>query len=378
MNAVPIKANPKYRQVLDSLQQELTSGRYTDGQKMPSEADLVKRFGASRITIGRAMRELQTLDLIERRAGSGTYARTAISSGLTFGLLIPNLGQTEIFEPICQGMADAAQRGRHALLWGNAVDAGPAGEQALDLCRQYIERKVSGVFFAPLELTANSEAINRQIIAALDEARIPVVLLDRGYLPYPERDGHDLVGIDNRRVGFLAAEHLLAQGARRIGFVARPHSAGTVEARIAGYREALFRRGLPLEARLVRQFDAADREATQRFMEKEKPDAIVCANDHTAGDLMHSLLALGFKIPADVRLMGIDDLRFARVLPVPLTTVRQPTRDIGVVAMGVMLDRLKQPRLPARDVLLASQLIVRESCGPADGSSRAAGNTRQG
>lgn len=363
MITAPDEAGPKYRQVLDSLRQELASGLYRSGQKLPSEADLVKRFGASRITIGRAMRELQSLDLIERRAGSGTYARAAHSSGLTFGLLIPNLGQTEIFESICQGMADAAQRSRHALLWGNASETPQRGAQALALCAQYIERRVSGVFFAPLELTAENETINRRIIAALDQARIPVVLLDRGYLPYPERDDHDLVGIDNRRVGFLAAEHLLAQGCRRVGFVALPHSASTVEARIAGYREALFRRGLPLEPRLVRQFDVSDREAARRFMEKETPEAIVCANDHTASDLMQSLLALGYRIPGQVRLVGIDDLRYARLLPVPLTTVHQPTREIGVAAMGVMLERLNQPRLPARDVLLASHLVVRESCG---------------
>ncbi len=364
MTATPDATGPKYRQVLDALRQEIASGHYRLGEKLPSEADLVKRFGASRITIGRAMRELQNLDLIERRAGSGTYARAASSSGLTFGLLIPNLGETEIFELICQGMADAAQRGRHALLWGNASDAArPSGEQALALCRQYIERRVSGVFFAPLELTSEDEPVNRRIIAALDAARIPVVLLDRGYLPYPERDDHYFVGIDNRRAGFLATDHLLAQGCRRIGFVARPHSAGTVEARIAGYREALFRRDLAFDAALVQKFDPADRETVRRFMDEQKPDAIVCANDHIAIDLMPSLLALGFQIPGQVRLVGIDDLRFARLLPVPLTTIHQPTRNLGIAAMGVMLERLHQPRLPARDVLLATHLVVRDSCG---------------
>ena len=176
---------PKYQQVLDSLRTELSSGRYRSGEKLPSEADLGKRFGASRITIGRAMRELQNLELIDRRAGSGTYARAGKSSGLTFGLLIPNLGQTEIFEPICQGMAAASQKEQHALLWGNADEAAGRSEQAWQLCRQYIERRVSGVFFAPLEFTNNDGPINRQIVAAFEKARIPVVLLDRCYDALP-------------------------------------------------------------------------------------------------------------------------------------------------------------------------------------------------
>ncbi len=276
----PAHELPKYQKVLESLRQELASGRYRSGEKLPSEADLVKRFGASRITIGRAMRELQNLDLIERRAGSGTYARNGGSgarpSGLTFGLLIPNLGQTEIFEPICQGMAEASQAGRHALLWGYGDAAGRA-EQARQLARQYIERQVSGVFFAPLEFTRDDGPINREIIAEMERTRIPVVLLDRDFVAYPERSPYDLVGVDNGRIGYLATAHLLGLGARRIAFLALPHSAATVEARVAGYREALFRQGLPAEPALVQKFDAKDREALGKFLARGEAGRVSCA-----------------------------------------------------------------------------------------------------
>ncbi len=78
---------------------------------------------------------------------------------------------------------------------------------------------------------------------------------------------------------------------------------------------------------------------------------------------MRTLLALGRRIPEQVKIVGIDDLPFAGLLPVPLTTVRQPCREMGLTAMAVMLDRLAHPNLPTRDVLLASQIVVRESCG---------------
>src|SRR5258708_39246778 len=98
---------PKYQQILETLQREILSGRYQPGQKLPSEAALVKRFGASRITVGRALRELRQAGLILSRAGSGSYVGSVASGdeGLLFGLLIPNLGDTEIFGPICQGMS---------------------------------------------------------------------------------------------------------------------------------------------------------------------------------------------------------------------------------------------------------------------------------
>jgi DNA-binding LacI/PurR family transcriptional regulator len=80
---------------------------------------------------------------------------------------------------------------------------------------------------------------------------------------------------------------------------------------------------------------------------------------------MQALLRLGYAIPRDVRMVGIDDLEYARLLPVPLTTLRQPTRQIGDAALGAMLDRVARIELPARDIFLHCELAVRESCGAA-------------
>src|SRR6185295_12410038 len=100
---------PKYQQVFNALEHDIISGKYRPGGKLPSEAALVKQFGTSRITVGRAVRDLRQRGLVERRAGSGTYVRDSGTrdGGLLFGLLIPDLGETEIFEPICEGMAGA-------------------------------------------------------------------------------------------------------------------------------------------------------------------------------------------------------------------------------------------------------------------------------
>src|SRR5580658_8693620 len=132
-----------YRQVAEAILQDLRDARYATGQKLPSEAALVRRFGTSRITIGRALRELKQRGLIRGVAGSGNFVKeTALAEGLLFGLLIPNPGETEIFEPICQGMATAPEAGTHALIQGHTSQMATPEEQALQLCRQYIERKV--------------------------------------------------------------------------------------------------------------------------------------------------------------------------------------------------------------------------------------------
>ena len=359
-------ATPKYQQVYAALRRDIQSGRLGRGDRLPSEAELVRLFGASRITVGRAVRELQVAGLVERRAGSGTFVRSVspAGDGLSFGLLIPNLGETDIFEPICQGMMASPLAREHALLWGSVNGAsGSREDDAWRQCRQYIDRRVSGVFFAPLELTADKDDVNRRIADALDAARIPVVLLDRTVLPYPQRGHHDLVGIDNRRAGYVITEHLATLGARRIGFLALPEAAATVGAREAGYREALFTRGAPVEPALVRRLDPEDAAAVRTFMDVARPDGIVCANDRTAARVMRTLLRLGYAIPGDVRLVGIDDAEFAALLPVPLTTLRQPTRQIGEAALAAMLERVARRDLPPRDILLHCELVVRESCG---------------
>ena len=358
-------APPKYRQVFESLRRQIESGQLAPGDRLPSESELERTFGASRITVGRAVRDLQLAGLVERRAGSGTYVKSVRSAeGLSFGLLIPDLGDTEIFEPICHGMMASPMAREHALLWGSILSAGQSKDaRALDLCRQYIERRVTGVFFAPLELTADKDQVNRRIADALDEAGIPVVLLDRPVLPYPERGDHDLVGIDNRRAGYRITEHLLRLGSRIIAFVALPDAAATVEAREAGYREALYTWKAPVSRELVHRVNPIDVDAVRQLVDSARPDAVVCANDWTAARLMRTVLDLGYDVPRDIRLVGIDDMEYASLLPIPLTTLRQPTHDIGAAAFAAMLDRIRRPDLPARDIFLQTELIVRRSCG---------------
>jgi DNA-binding LacI/PurR family transcriptional regulator len=358
---------PKYRHVFAALRREIETGRLKRGDRVPSEAELVRTFGASRITVGRAVRELQRAGLVERRAGSGTYVK-GLQAGvaLSFGLLIPDLGETEIFEPICQGMMSSPLARQHALVWGSpngASDSATKAERAWQLCRQYIDRRVSGVFFAPLELGPDKDDVNMRIADALDEARVPVVLLDRTVLPYPRRGHHDLVGIDNRRAGYVITEHLAHLGCRRITFLAMPQAAATVDAREAGYREALYRADLPVDRSSIYRLDPTDGDAVSSLMRTSRPEAIVCANDRTAARVMQTLLRLGHRIPHDVRLVGIDDVEYAGLLPVPLTTLRQPTHQIGHAALAAMLDRIARSDLPTRDILLHCELIVRESCG---------------
>ena len=366
---------PKHQVVFEYLHKSILSGGFKAGDRLPSEAELGIQFDASRITVAKAVLELQRMGLVTRRPGAGTHVQARQQrTGYTFGLLIPELGLTEIFEPICRGMMRSPFARPDALLWGNPAassDAAPgqarseaeAGEEAELMARYFIEQKVSGVFFAPVELVADKDTVNQRVMRILERARIPTVLLDRCVLPYPDRSPHVLVGIDNARTCFVATEHLIRLGATRLVFVAERFAAPTVEARAAGFLDALRRHGIRPEIDPIFRGSPQDDSFVQAMLDQAKPGAIVCANDVTAARMMQTLLPKGISIPEDMRIVGIDDVRYASLLPVPLTTMHQNCAAIGVIAMATMLERLEHPDLPTRDVLLVTRLVVRRSCG---------------
>ncbi|MBS1858877.1 MAG: GntR family transcriptional regulator [Acidobacteria bacterium] len=349
----------KYQNVLEQLRQDIAEGRFRPGQKLPGEAALVQRFGVSRITVGHAVRELQRGGLIDRIPGSGTYVRGTprAAEGLVFGLIIPNLGETEIFEPVCQAIAAAPDAAGHALLWPHTDARLSRDEQAMELCAQCIARGVAGVFFAPLELSPHSREVNRKVLKLLREAGIPVVLLDRRPEPGGGSERYDLVGIDNYRAGYLATMHLRRQGTERIAFVGYQHQADTVRARIAGYQDALERTEAP------RVYLLPEEDQMSLSIDMQSCQGFVCANDRVAARLMRGLIANRWRVPEEMRVVGMDDVRYASLLPVPLTTVHQPCGEIGETALRLMLDRLERPHRPAREVLVDCDLVVRESCG---------------
>ncbi len=356
---------PIYRQILNELREAILQGKYIEAERLPSEADLVARFSTSRLTVQRALKELQHEGLIERRAGSGTYVRHVDQTArFVFGLLIPGLGETEIFEPICQGVAKATAAAGHSLLWGDTTQTSANKEQQTkDLCDYYISRKVAGVFFAPLELSAAKDDINHRVVEALEKARVPTILLDRCLFQYPRRSKYDLVGIDNRRAGFLVTEHLLRHGCQKLVFLGALNSAATVDSRIRGFQDAVDAFAIPGGAKRIHMGNADDIEGIRAMLGRMNPDGIVCANDITAARLMQTLERLEVKVPQQIRIIGIDDVRYASLLAVPLTTLHQPCRDLGEVALATMLQRIAAPDMPTRDILLDCKLVIRRSCG---------------
>jgi DNA-binding LacI/PurR family transcriptional regulator len=364
-------SGPKYRQIYGQLRAEIAAGKYGRSGRLPSESQLVERFHVSRPTAARALRDLKEQGLIVRRIGSGSYVAVAEGLPLTtnrqLGLLIPGLGTLEILEVICVELARLARVHNYSLLWAPSAHPHRPGNTSLEgaeeLCEQFIERKVSGVFLASVPHAVGGKDGAPRLAERLRQAGIAVVLLDRDVNVYPVRSDFDLVGIDNFAGGYLLAQHLISLGCRRMMFFAQPRYATTASLRIAGAREAMLDSSIRIPSNFVYQAEADDPRVLQRISAKDGVDAVICVNDFYAAVLLRTLHRAGVGVPGDVRVVGFDDVKLATLLSVPLTTMHQPCPQIAEIAFRAMLDRMAEPQLPPRTIVLTPRLVVRESCG---------------
>ena len=352
---------PKHQAIFEVIHSEIVQGRYAAGSLLPSEQALCRRWDVSRPTVARALRELQVLGLIERRAGSGTYVRPNIQAKRpTLGLFIEGLCKTEIVDPICAEITRAAQeRGCGIFTGGFSADHSPR-----QIAEEWATNGIRGVFFAPIEFRENREAYNIEVARSFEKAGMSVVLVDRDVTEYPQRSAYDLVAMDNFHAGCQLGLHLAEVGCKRIVFVAKPDYPGSTDLRLAGVREGMrrgggrnidFRVGDPQDDVFVSRLVAA----ASRY------EAIVCSNDLTAAQLLQVVTIKGCRVPTVFKLAGFDDIHYATLLSIPLTTVRQPCRSIGIACVDAMLGRLDRPLLPPRTIHLRGDLVVRAStAGP--------------
>ena len=355
----------KYLVVADTLKREILNGKYESHERFPSEEALARRFGASRPTVERALRELKRDGLLESRSGSGSYLTFAARNAAgALGVIAPDYHRIDFFTDLCDGIASAARNAGYDTLLGDvsAPEARDRGRWALDIANAYASRRTAGVLLEPVDLIPGSHEATKKVLDVLAARNIPVVLIDRDYLPPPARSPYDLVGIDNMQAGYRLAKHLIDAGARNIRFLTQPDYASTIRARIQGVAQAAIDAGLVWKNDFIIETSPASIAAFRRLMRgKGRPDAFVCRNDPLAAQLLQTLGALGFKVPDEVRVAGFDDAKIAKLLNPPLTTIRQPVKLLAETAVESLLQRIRNPGLAPRAILLDAQMVIRSS-----------------
>ena len=138
-----------------------------------------------------------------------------------------------------------------------------------------------------------------------------------------------------------------------------PQPCYSIRLRFAGVQGVLAAHGVLLKE--MEELDASDVEAVRRFLRRERPDGIVCCCDTFAAFFKRTLEKLGKSVPKDMLLAGFDDVQHARIMTPALTTARQPCAEIAHAAFRALVERMRNPALPAREILLTAPLVVRAS-----------------
>lgn len=208
-------------------------------------------------------------------------------------------------------------------------------------------------------------ALDPDLHAELRRLHVPAVVVDPAGVPDLDLP---TIGATNWAGGVSATEHLTGLGHRRIGFIAGRPGLWCSRARLDGYRAGLEAVGIALDPQLVAQgdFDYASgfEGARQLLALPDRPTAVFAASDEMAMGVYEAARQRGLRVPEDLSVVGFDDLPQACWTSPPLTTVRQPLSEMGMLAVRTVLRLLNGEHLESAKVELATEVVVRHSTSP--------------
>jgi LacI family transcriptional regulator len=364
----------KYKEIYDYLYHRIQSGTYRPGGKIPTENELATSFNASRPTVSKALRDLETRGLINRIQGSGSFISESVEGkNLTLGLLTSRdalssgpIRGLSIFSQIVPEISMFASQEKMALVLGHSpfLDRHTFANEAFESCNDFIKRGVNGIFFLPFETSDETIVINQQIVERFMSANIRVVLLDRDITDdMTQRSQFDIVGLDNSRAAYVLTSHLIEHGCKKIHFLTENIHNSVVKDRFFGYQRAMWEKNLPNSAIRVMQITDQSIDAVKKQLLSLSTEAIVCCNDAIASTVINAFQEAGVKVPDDVKIAGFDDVPIAAHLNPPLTTIHQPVSTLAKEAVKAMRDRIENPSGPPKDIKVHGDLITRKSCG---------------
>ncbi|MGG1691812.1 LacI family DNA-binding transcriptional regulator [Heyndrickxia ginsengihumi] len=268
----------------------------------------------------------------------------------TILVVIPDITNT-FFSNVLRGIESVATAYGYQVLLGDAQNIVERERSYLDNLGQ---RKADGVIL----LTARTD---QKVLEELSE-QYPVVLA----CEYYEGSNLPTVSIDNISSARKATEYLISLNHKKIAHISGPLKVVVGRDRLKGFHQAMAHHGLPIESLLVQEGDFSY-ESGFNLMKKllmldEIPTAVFAANDEMAMGAIKAAKAKGIRVPDDLSVIGFDDIKFASIFEPALTTIAQPTFEIGKKAMELLLKLINNEELEKDQFMLADKLIVRDSC----------------
>ncbi|WP_171649909.1 LacI family DNA-binding transcriptional regulator [Paenibacillus foliorum] len=331
---------------------------------MANIKDVAKHLGVSVSTVSRAMnnhpdvREETKLQVMEAIRALN-YRPNAIARGLinkktyTIGLMIP-----EISDPFFAGLANAVEetfsKQGYQVVYGN-TNRDPVKEK--QFLSNAIERQFDGLIITPDFL----DDTFKELISGLD---MPVVFLRRRT---PPGISAPYVDVDHYEAATEAVKYLIELGHRQIGFIGMPESSFTGIQRLLGYRDTMWKHSLLSDDSNIvmsggRNIDSG-REAMSRLFERSpKVTAVFAGNDLLGIGALEWLAQQNIAVPEQISVIGFDNLEYAELHWIQLTTMEQPRTEMGTKAAELLLQMISDKQMTPESELIKARLVVRQSC----------------
>jgi LacI family transcriptional regulator len=325
--------------------------------------DIARDVNVSVVTVSKVLRNQgrispATRKRVLQRAKELNYQTNWVARSLvtrrtfTIGLLLPDFTHP-FFAEIAKAVAETVRaHGYHVII--SYFEEDPKLERTE--AEALVGRQVDGLIWASAQSAEDIETFD-----GVRKRKVPFVLIDR---PLPGVHA-SFVGADNEAIGWIATNHLIAQGCKRIAHLRGP-SLGIATARLDGYIRALAKQKLTAPPTYIVDAgyeDSSGYKAMRKLLRVNPvPDGVFCYNDPVAIGAIRAVLESGMRVPEDVSVVGAGNVHYSDMLSVPLTTVDQGTKEIGTRAAELLLEQIgaKQAPRPKR-ILITPNLVIRQS-----------------
>ncbi len=325
--------------------------------------DIARELGITAMTVSRALNDrpdisLETKQKVMKTAERLGYVQSALGRGLASGFAkavgcIPTTLTDPFMGRILEGIEERAQEDGFALI---ITTSQPNPHRQLAAINTFRAYRVAGVIVM-------CSRVEKLYLANLAGLKTPIIVIND---ESSSLHAHS-VRVDDRKVAQLAVSHLAELGHRRIAHITVADEMASGRVRCEGYRQTLAEYGLDYEPALVMSTDNSEdggaKAARELLALPFRPTAVFCYNDRTAIGALAAFQQAGLTLPQDMSVVGVDNTQAAAWVSPSLTTVRQPARQMGRMAMEMVLELLAE-EAARKEVIIPGELIVRHSSAP--------------
>ncbi len=360
-------AKRKGSQLRSAILASLARGELKLGDRLPTEIELIQKYGISRATVREGLASLVEDGILNRRPGAGTFIASTGTTNQSkiVAAMIPCVRNVEdVFYQMVRPIEDALhERGFSLILCNHDQNFDKIGRYVFRFCQE----RVAGIIFAPILLPGSLNQ-NMAALREFERAGIPFVLIDSA-VSAETLPCHTLVSSN----GFMAmrelVRHLAGLGHRRMAYISGLPEVFSTEQRRLGFLEEMRVQGLDVPKEHLKQIQLGPisnqgrQEIRELLSVRPAPTAVLCPHDFIARNVVEEVQKMGLRVPDDLAVVGFDDIPMAAHMDPPLTTTRQPTDAEGRLAVELLFEKMTGKFSGERQEFLPCRLIVRRSCG---------------